>query len=116
MLHSLARPALREAEDTHDSSTPPDPSGGPCNRFRIDMAATTFNMCKCGYKKEAHTASTPVRDRSPPATRVALVSEEARASAATRGGKGDAPCDTFRLDLTAGFGVCKCGFKKGEHA
>ena len=25
-------------------------------------------------------------------------------------------CKSFTIDLTAsGFGVCKCGFKKGEH-
>lgn len=25
------------------------------------------------------------------------------------------PCDAFRLDLTADFGICKCGFNKTEH-
>lgn len=45
------------------------------------------------------------RDKLPPLLLLLLLLQPARAMA----------CASFKMDLSAEFGMCTCGFKKGEH-
>mmetsp|Transcript_126 Transcript_126/g.397 ORF Transcript_126/g.397 Transcript_126/m.397 type:complete len:1140 (+) Transcript_126:259-3678(+) len=33
------------------------PGDGPCDNFRLDMTAATFNTCQCGFPKSQHSTS-----------------------------------------------------------
>ncbi len=79
----------------------------PCNNYQLDMNASSFGACKCGWAKVDHgkglgkpaTTSPP-----PPPPPVAGPPPIKR------------PCDFFVADVTAQeFGMCTCGFRKAEH-
>lgn len=43
------------AETESTTVVPPTGGGsGPCNEYRVDLTATGFAICKCGYPRDAH--------------------------------------------------------------
>ena len=136
-------PPVREASpppqpaSSHASSVPEaDAVSGKraCDNYMVDLAAAGFNVCKCGFKKTEHARQTgtigqlhiPAAAPAAPApSRAPVVIERsaapAAAAAATLGGGGGddddegGACDDYRVDLSAAFGTCKCGYKKSEH-
>ena len=41
-----------------DDDDDDDDDGQACDTYRIDMTASTFGACKCGYPKSAHNQTT----------------------------------------------------------
>jgi len=39
-------------------------AGQPCHAFKLDMNATAFNTCKCGFPKTSHVVTVPARPLS----------------------------------------------------
>ena len=102
-----------------NSNTPQKNGKLPCKRYRVDMLAAEFGMCKCGFNKTDHR---PERRNS---FRQELEEqEEAATTICKEAPKNDVviekrekfPCNNFRVDLSAhGFGICKCGWSKEDH-
>ena len=89
-----------------------DDAGQACDNYRIDMAATRFGDCKCGFPKAAHTITTSAAPARPSggSGRVKAI---ARQSSVDDAGQA---CDNYRIDMAAArFGDCKCGFPKVAH-
>eukprot|EP00516_Mucochytrium_quahogii_P002514 CAMPEP_0203743712 /NCGR_PEP_ID=MMETSP0098-20131031/29_1 /ASSEMBLY_ACC=CAM_ASM_000208 /TAXON_ID=96639 /ORGANISM=" , Strain NY0313808BC1" /LENGTH=1164 /DNA_ID=CAMNT_0050631033 /DNA_START=223 /DNA_END=3717 /DNA_ORIENTATION=- len=59
-----ARNKAAAEEHEHDASASESKGSAPCGNFRLDLAATAFNTCKCGFPKTEHSASS-----SPPPPR-----------------------------------------------
>lgn len=79
----------------------------PCNNYQLDMNASSFGACKCGWGKADHgkgiskPAPPPASVSPPPPPGPPPVRK---------------PCDFFVADVTASeFGMCTCGFRKADH-
>ena len=109
----------RQPSEPVNSNTPQKNGKLPCKRYRVDMLAAEFGMCKCGFNKTDHR---PERRNS---FRQELEEqEEAATTICKEAPKNDVviekrekfPCNNFRVDLSAhGFGICKCGWSKEDH-
>mmetsp|Transcript_14004 Transcript_14004/g.22688 ORF Transcript_14004/g.22688 Transcript_14004/m.22688 type:complete len:262 (+) Transcript_14004:347-1132(+) len=93
----------------HDKTEVAPASGGPCMNFRLDVTASEFGMCKCGYRQSEHKAKA-----DNPARRAL---QSLKVTAAMKPAvKADRPCDNYVADVTASeFGMCVCGWHKSEH-
>ena len=49
---SVERGIMAETEST--TVVPPTGGGGACQEYRVDLTATGFAICKCGYPRDAH--------------------------------------------------------------
>lgn len=101
--------------ETESSTVAPIGGGaGPCQNYRVDLTATGFAICKCGYPRDAHGEKQE--------NRASQVLSNFRKTQTSAGG-GDSlsngsgkPCKLYRIDVTAQrFGDCKCGFPKDAH-
>jgi len=122
--HEKAAPAAHEA--------PEGDYHGPCDAFNVDMQATEFGLCKCGFKKIDHgkpkelfmtkkdgphpPPPKPAAAAPPPAA-VPPPAPPSRPKEHAETGKKPAPepCNHFELDLQGTFGFCKCGHSREEH-
>jgi len=89
-------------------------NGEPCNKFEVDVLATKFGSCKCGFNKKEHEDIEEAR-----AERKRLDSKlhEVKLQEEKLQDQPDRPCNTFNLNLESkgGYGVCVCGFTRQEH-
>lgn len=105
-----AAKALRKLQSKSNVATD-EPAGSgdsPCQHFRIDVTASSFGMCKCGFSQSDHgeTKINPARAalKSLKSVKVTVV-------------KSDHACENYRVDPRATeFGLCHCGFKKADHS
>mmetsp|Transcript_18730 Transcript_18730/g.28239 ORF Transcript_18730/g.28239 Transcript_18730/m.28239 type:complete len:152 (-) Transcript_18730:2479-2934(-) len=104
-----------ESKSTEDDGLPKVcPPVEPCGNFELDVAATTFNICKnCHLPKAAHInfsrASTELKGKLDKRDEInksrRIVQEE-----------GSKCCNNFRRDLSGTtFDMCVCGFIKSDH-
>lgn len=85
---------------------------GPCNVYRVDLTATGFAICKCGYPRDAHVEKQ--ENRASMALKN-LQKKNVRNESGFSNGEGK-PCKVYRVDVSAAnFGDCKCGFPKDAH-
>ena len=103
------------------------PEQAGCDNYRVDMTASRFGDCVCGFPKSAHSADATVRgaDNMPLSTydkptdlrnkprvaggRAARLAQQ-RAHVNEKLAADFFACDEYRVDMTAArFGDCKCG-------
>ena len=102
---------------------------GACEAFEVDITASVFGSCKCGFVKVEHsdaaqTASPPLSRKSSTRNEVAEAAQDKPTPAPRvddgsedESGQGHGACEAFEVDITASvFGSCKCGFVKGDHS
>ena len=106
----------------------------PCASYRVDLAASRFGQCTCGFLKGEH-ASSPGRGRSRSTSPTRAeddhrpLSEKSTARVQPTGaplnarepkadrGETAAACENFKMDTGApDFEQCLCGFMKSDHS
>lgn len=96
-----------------ESSTPAGAADQPCGNYRVDVTASNFGDCKCGFAKKAHEAQQSGEAKCIP---VPSGSMPEKTSAPEPGDVDGKPCSKYRLDVAGkSFGDCKCGFSKAAH-
>mmetsp|Transcript_28787 Transcript_28787/g.57895 ORF Transcript_28787/g.57895 Transcript_28787/m.57895 type:complete len:492 (+) Transcript_28787:182-1657(+) len=76
-----------------------------CITYEVDVLATAFGGCKCGYPKSDHKVSTDKPGRTPGKAAFVAVVKDATGA-----------CSNYNVDMLAtAFGLCKCGFPKSDH-
>mmetsp|Transcript_19309 Transcript_19309/g.60747 ORF Transcript_19309/g.60747 Transcript_19309/m.60747 type:complete len:147 (-) Transcript_19309:49-489(-) len=87
--------------------------GEVCDNFVLDVAATTFNICKnCGAAKAKHVNFCRATDE----LKGKLDKRDAINSTQSSHNVLEAACGNFRRDLSgATFDACVCGFPKSAH-
>lgn len=92
------------------------PQGQPCNNYRVDLTATGFAICKCGFPRDAHI--TKEENKAAQALRNLKMKNSQRINVNDvdwSNGEGKA-CKNYRVDVNAeNFGDCVCGFPKDAH-
>lgn len=106
---------------------------GPCDHFNVDISASEFGLCKCGFKKIDHgkpkeqfttksadaapikPAPSPPPVEKPPASAEKPPAPPSRHAEAAEHKKAAQPCNHFEIDVTGTFGFCKCGFSREDH-
>lgn len=85
----------------------------PCQGFVLDVAASTFNICKkCGAPKAAHVTFS----RASAELKGKLGKRDRINAAVQRTESADSACGDFRRDLKGTtFDMCICGFPKSAH-
>ena len=78
-----------------------------CAEYKLDMQAAKFGYCVCGEAKQRHSPAALENQKSSKLSPDKFVREAKE--------KGEA-CEMFSLDLTRGFGQCRCGKAKAEHS
>jgi hypothetical protein len=130
----------RRQSDLASGDVSSDKAKRACEAYDVDLAATEYGMCKCGFKKSDHVQSAAFRAAPRPLASayhpeskpiekkpVVLVDQRSASLASVPSvaapeeehGEDDGkhPCDAFDVDLLAKeFGTCKCGFKKSAHS
>jgi len=84
-----------------------------CEAFELDVAATTFNICKrCKLPKADHVNF----NRASAELKCKLARRDQINSPTTTKRKGSVCCSNFRRDLSGNsFDTCVCGFPKSAH-
>lgn len=111
---SAAGGAEKRTQSELDSTDEP----GPCDSFALDLTASEFGSCRCGFKKSDHASGARLRSQPkhlgdtyhPPPKIVE-----------SRPDEDDEPqveaCMSYEIDMSAKeFGTCKCGQKKTAHS
>jgi len=129
-------PAEKRPHSEVDASDSSARGKRACDAYEVNLAATEYGMCKCGFKKNEHVQSAAYRAapralgavyhpevKVPEKKPISLVdtSSPMHPSAETQEDESTeskaVPCDAFEVDLQAKeFGTCKCGFKKAQHS
>eukprot|EP00924_Labyrinthula_sp_SR-Ha-C_P016843 snap_masked-scaffold_6-processed-gene-16.30-mRNA-1 protein AED:0.10 eAED:0.14 QI:0/-1/0/1/-1/1/1/0/241 len=88
-----------------------EPGDSACNKFRLDVSASEFGMCKCGYKRAEHEGEKENKAKAALDRLKASNADQMKDLIPT-----DGPCNNYRVDVSAAeFGTCHCGFKKEDH-
>ena len=89
---------------------------GACDEYRVDMTASRFGDCKCGFPKSAHKESAVRTGARPRGTTAIEKTAFFKKKVEDDLGEWAQACDEYRVDMTAArFGDCKCGFPKSAH-
>lgn len=87
-------------------------SSGPCGKFRLDVTASEFGTCKCGFKQKDHNQKEINKAQQALERLKSSNLDKYRDSAMSA----DGPCDNYRVDVAASeFATCLCGYKRDDH-
>ena len=85
----------------------------PCSSYRVDMKATGFANCHCGWSKSAHSAEALDAKKTVAQKKIRNEAELAKGFMQ----KELATCTRYEVNMTSeNFGECLCGRAKAEHS
>eukprot|EP00924_Labyrinthula_sp_SR-Ha-C_P016812 snap_masked-scaffold_6-processed-gene-15.61-mRNA-1 protein AED:0.36 eAED:0.36 QI:0/-1/0/1/-1/1/1/0/236 len=111
MLTNLKHKNDERRKGTSNDYDISEPGDRACNKFRLDVSASEFGMCKCGYKRAEHEGEKENKAKAALDRLKASNADQVKDVIAT-----DGPCNNYRVNVSAAeFGTCHCGYKKEEH-